>query len=127
MYAKVCVLVALIAVAFAQSTRPAPPAPSECQICEHLIAQARHHFNNNVTNEQALQRELLQECKHLPPNEPASAEQTCINMVNKNIDKIFSDIQAGDRDGQTCFDIGACSYIPTFQTRPPRPTRSNRK
>ncbi|KAK5969123.1 hypothetical protein GCK32_005862 [Trichostrongylus colubriformis] len=27
-------------------------------------------------------------------------------------------MQAGDRDGQTCFDIGACTSIPTFQTRP---------
>ncbi|XGW12167.1 hypothetical protein V3C99_013110 [Haemonchus contortus] len=116
MFLKLSVLVVLIAVAFAQ--RGTPPAPSECQICEHIIAQARHHFNNNVTNEKALQQELLNECKHLPPQEGASAEQTCIDMVNKNIDKIFSDIKAGDRDGQTCFDIGACTYIPTFQTRP---------
>ncbi|KAK6047664.1 surfactant protein B [Cooperia oncophora] len=115
MFVKACVLVALVAVAFAQ--RATPPAPTECQICEHLIAQARHHFNNNVRNEKALQQELLNECKHLPPQE-ASGEQTCIDMVNKNIDKIFSDIQAGDRDGQTCFDIGACTSIPTFQTRP---------
>ncbi|KAK6015003.1 hypothetical protein OSTOST_19581, partial [Ostertagia ostertagi] len=83
MFVKVCVLAVLISVALAQ--RPTPPAPSECQICEHLIAQARHHFNNNVKNEKALQQE---------------------------------DIQAGDRDGQTCFDIGACTSIPTFQTRP---------
>uniref|UniRef100_A0A7I4Y1M9 Saposin type B domain containing protein n=2 Tax=Haemonchus contortus TaxID=6289 RepID=A0A7I4Y1M9_HAECO len=116
MFLKLSVLVLLVAVAFAQ--RGTPPAPSECQICEHIIAQARHHFNNNVTNEKALQQELLNECKHLPPQEGASAEQTCIDMVNKNIDKIFSDIKAGDRDGQTCFDIGACTSIPTFQTRP---------
>ncbi|ETN71008.1 hypothetical protein RB195_017106 [Necator americanus] len=125
MYAKICVLALLVAVALAQT----PPAPSECQICEHLIGQARHHFNNNVTNEKALQQELLKECQHLPPNEGTSAEKTCIDMVNNNIDKIFSDIQAGDRDGQTCFDIGACTSIPTFQTRIPhtRITRANRK
>ncbi|KHJ87185.1 surfactant protein B [Oesophagostomum dentatum] len=103
------------------------PPPDECQICEHIIAQARHHFNNNVNNEAALQKELLQECHQLPPNEPASATQTCIDMVNNNIDKIFSDIQAGDRDGQTCYDIGACVTVPTFQTHPPRPTRGGRK
>ncbi|VDL64613.1 unnamed protein product [Nippostrongylus brasiliensis] len=124
MFVKASLVLALVCVAFAQQNTP--PAPSECDICEHLIAQARHHFNNNVNNEQALKKELLMECQHLPPQEGANAEQTCIDMVNNNIDKIFSDIQAGDRDGQTCYDIGACTSIPTFQTRPPhtRPTRA---
>ncbi|EPB77404.1 surfactant protein B [Ancylostoma ceylanicum] len=127
MFAKACILAVLVAAAFAQ--QPTHPAPSECQICEHLIGQARHHFNNHVTNKKDLEHELLKECEHLPPNEGPSAEQTCINLVNNNIDKIFSDIQAGDRDSQTCFDIGACTSVPTFQTRPPhtRQTRANRK
>ncbi|VDO66325.1 unnamed protein product [Heligmosomoides polygyrus] len=117
---------------FSQHTGPTPPAPSECDICEHLIAQARHHFNNGATTEAALQKELIQECEHLPPQEGASGEQTCKDMVNNNIDKIYSDIKAGDRDGQTCFDIGACTSIPTFQTRPahtrpPTVVRAQRK
>ncbi|KAK5972845.1 Surfactant protein B [Trichostrongylus colubriformis] len=88
MFVKFSLLVVLVSVAFAQQPTFAPP--SECQMCEHLIAQARHHFNNNVKNEKALQNELLNECKHLPPFEGPAAEQTCIDMVNKNIDKIFS-------------------------------------
>lgn len=33
---------------------------------------------------------LIQECEHLPPQEGASGEQTCKDMVNNNIDKIYS-------------------------------------
>lgn len=33
---------------------------------------------------------LIKECENLPPQEGPSAENTCKNMVNNNIDKIFS-------------------------------------
>uniref|UniRef100_A0A914CLV8 Saposin B-type domain-containing protein n=1 Tax=Acrobeloides nanus TaxID=290746 RepID=A0A914CLV8_9BILA len=83
-----------------------PPNEHECRICEFILAIAKHHFHNNITDEAALKAQLLAECGHISNSDD---QTTCKKIVNNNIDKIFADLKAGDRDGQTCVDIHYCT------------------
>uniref|UniRef100_A0A914CLB9 Saposin B-type domain-containing protein n=1 Tax=Acrobeloides nanus TaxID=290746 RepID=A0A914CLB9_9BILA len=101
----IVVALAIFAVASAQQ-----PNEHDCRICEFILAIARHHFHNNITDEAALKTQLLAECGHISN----SADQTtCKAIVNNNIDKIYADLKAGDRDGQTCVDIKYCTPAET--------------
>jgi hypothetical protein len=74
---------------------------------------ALHHFHNHVTDQTALQNELLSECRRLAAFEGQNASHHCTDVVNANIDKIFADLQQ-TQDGDfaasynTCYDIGEC-------------------
>ncbi|PAV72246.1 hypothetical protein WR25_00063 [Diploscapter pachys] len=110
---NLCIAIVVAFLAFYATAQRQPL--DGCQTCEWLMAMARWHFNNNVTDENALKTQLIIECQHL---HGGSAEvQQCIQIVNNNIDKIYSDLQAGDRDGQTCYDIGECTS-PSGETFP---------
>uniref|UniRef100_A0A914CMU5 Saposin B-type domain-containing protein n=1 Tax=Acrobeloides nanus TaxID=290746 RepID=A0A914CMU5_9BILA len=104
----IVVALAIFAVASAQTTKQ--PDLHDCRICEFILALAKHHFHNNITDEAALKAQLLAECAHISN----SADQTtCKNIVNNNIDKIYADLQAGDNAGQTCVDINYCTPAET--------------
>jgi len=96
----------LVALAVFAATSAQTPSEHDCRICEFIIAIARHHFNNSFTDEGALKAQLLTECGHISNTQD---QTTCKTIVNGNIDKIYADLQAGDRSGQTCVDIAYCT------------------
>ena len=74
-----------------------------CHTCEFIIGRAEHHIhNNNVSDENRLLRELEHECIQLAHSEGDQASVHCLNIVQKNIDKIYADISAGERPRQVC-------------------------
>ncbi|CAJ0586788.1 unnamed protein product, partial [Mesorhabditis spiculigera] len=107
----------LLLVAFAAVVVIAQRGHDPCHDCDFIIRQAEHHFHNNITDKTALKQELLVECQWLGRREGQQAAAHCTDVVNKQIDKIFADLQAGDRIWQTCEDIGECQPH-TGGTRP---------
>uniref|UniRef100_A0A914CMU0 Saposin B-type domain-containing protein n=1 Tax=Acrobeloides nanus TaxID=290746 RepID=A0A914CMU0_9BILA len=104
---KFAILVALAVFTVASAQQP---NEHDCRICEFIIAIARHHFHNNITDEAALKAQLLAECGHISNS---TDQATCKTIVNNNIDKIYADLKAGDRSGQTCVDINYCTPAET--------------
>jgi len=106
-----------------EDIRECPPRPSmmpelkrekrqrphnPCRTCEIIVNIARHHFHNNITNQAALQAQLLKECQHLVQNEGQAAADHCTMIVNQNIAKIFADMSTNHTARQTCTDIKEC-------------------
>jgi hypothetical protein len=85
-----------------------------CRTCDIVLNIARHHFHNNITDKAALQAQLLLECQHLAQFEGQEASAHCTQIVNNNMDKIYSDLSTGVSARQTCIDIREC---------PPRPSQ----
>ncbi|CAJ0586782.1 unnamed protein product, partial [Mesorhabditis spiculigera] len=110
----VLALAAVVVVALAQR-----PTPGPCQICDYLIAQAVHHFHNNINDKGALLTQLTQECNELGRYEGQDAVTQCKAMVAAQIDTIYADLTAGKDPWQTCFDLHECfGTEPTHGTRP---------
>jgi len=60
-----------------------------CRNCQLVMYLALHHFNNNITNEVALQHQLLTECAQLADFEGTAVAVHCTSIVNNNIHRIF--------------------------------------
>jgi hypothetical protein len=80
----------------------------ECRTCEIIINIARHHFHNNVTNQGALQAQLLRECDQLSDIDGPTAAAHCRQVINANIAQIFADMHTNKPAHQTCVDIKEC-------------------
>jgi hypothetical protein len=79
-----------------------------CRTCEIIVNIARHHFHNNITDQGALQAQLLVECQHLVQTESQAAADHCKMIVTNNIAKIFQDMSTNHTARQTCTDINEC-------------------
>uniref|UniRef100_A0AC34FE05 Saposin B-type domain-containing protein n=1 Tax=Panagrolaimus sp. ES5 TaxID=591445 RepID=A0AC34FE05_9BILA len=91
-----------------------------CRTCEFIIGRAEHHIHNrNVTDEKRLLRELEHECIQLAHSEGDQASVACLNLIQKDIDLIFNDINAGKRPRQICEDMGECHRMSGGTGAPP--------
>jgi len=108
-------LLYILGVALLATLTIAQRPSNDCRNCEVLLNIALHHFNNNITDKAALQRQLLLECNQLAPQEGQDGRAHCIAMVNDTMkmDKIFQDLQHGMRPFETCIDLMEC---PMFST-----------
>jgi hypothetical protein len=88
----------------------------DCRNCEFILSTAVYHFNNNIRDKAALQAQLLVECQQMSSQEGNQAAAHCQDVVYRNIDKIFVDLQNGVLPYQTCMDIGECSYPGTLHS-----------
>jgi hypothetical protein len=79
-----------------------------CQTCDFIVARAEHHFKPNETATQ-LQARLDFECQQLGHFQGQNASDHCKKIIDNNIQTIYSDIKAGKRPHQICFDIGECA------------------
>ena len=69
---------------------------------------ALHHFDNNITSQDALQIQLLNECVRLGQFEGADASAQCAQIVNNNITKIYMDLTTTHSMLYTCIDLMIC-------------------
>ncbi|PAV89747.1 hypothetical protein WR25_11216 [Diploscapter pachys] len=99
----------LISCVYGQTFRP---TPNNCTICHEIVGEAERRIHN-VTSQQALQNQLIQECHQIERRDGPDAGKNCLAIVNDNIATIYNDMKAGKRPSQTCYDIHACSTLPT--------------
>uniref|UniRef100_A0AC34R2E9 Saposin B-type domain-containing protein n=1 Tax=Panagrolaimus sp. JU765 TaxID=591449 RepID=A0AC34R2E9_9BILA len=85
----------------------------ECELCRNIVGAAERHFQNNVTTQDGLKRELDRECIKFSHTHDKNVSQQCINYVDANIATIFTEISQGKRPEQICTDILVCAGRPT--------------
>jgi hypothetical protein len=88
----------------------------QCRLCNIVVNTARHHFHNNITDEQALLDQLNAECANFAQQDPAFGA-ACTQFVAANYDKIYQDLVNGMHSHQTCVDIGSCMMMTTMQPK----------
>jgi uncharacterized protein (DUF2141 family) len=108
---------AVIVAVFGSGLAQTRPPPDPCRTCEIIVNIARHHFNNTVNDEAALQAQLLMECARLAQFEGQAASDHCTQVVNANIDMIYNDMHTNKTSRQTCQDIKECPMIIKRQKR----------
>ncbi|CAJ0951497.1 unnamed protein product, partial [Mesorhabditis belari] len=104
-------LIALIALSTVVLTqRPTGPQPtySPCQICYYIVSQAEHHLHRGRVEKGELQIALLEECESLRRYQGYQAVQTCVQMVDDNINTILNDVNANKNVTTICQDISQC-------------------
>jgi hypothetical protein len=89
-----------------------------CRTCEIIMNIAVHHFNNGINDKPALLAQLLTECTRLGQNEGPEAAAHCTDLVNNNIDTIYTDLSTGKHPRQTCVDIHECNGMMTTMSPP---------
>uniref|UniRef100_A0A914Y856 Saposin B-type domain-containing protein n=1 Tax=Panagrolaimus superbus TaxID=310955 RepID=A0A914Y856_9BILA len=102
----------LIAFGFVATVASMPfdvfPNFDPCQTCNFIVGRAEHHFKPNETATQ-LQSRLDFECQQLGHFQGQNASDHCKKIIDSHIQTIYSDIKAGKRPHQICFDIGECA------------------
>jgi hypothetical protein len=88
----------------------------DCRNCEIILSIAVYHFNNNIRDKEQLKQQLLTECQQLASQEGQAASSHCQDVVYRNIDRIFLDLENGVLPSQTCIDIGECGYPYTISS-----------
>jgi len=74
-----------------------------CRDCEIIMNLALYHFNNQITDQNALLSELQRDC-----SQQVQDVDHCLNMVQNNIQRIYRDLQNGMSPRNTCYDLGEC-------------------
>jgi hypothetical protein len=77
---------------------------STCQDCQVILEKAGTYFQGGISQADLLTK-LLADCGTFPTSNDQS---TCKDIVNKNIDFIYSDFQKGKNSGQVCDDLKIC-------------------
>jgi len=85
--------------------RDQPKATTWCRECEVMLSIAGHHYQTGMTEQTALQRQMLQECFQY---QNSDSVRHCTNLVNSDMPKIFMDLQKGMHSHEACVDLGEC-------------------
>jgi len=81
------------------------PTATWCRECEVMLSIAGHHYQTGITEQSALQRQMLQECYQY---QNVDSVHHCTNLVNNDMSKIFMDLQKGMHSHEACVDLGEC-------------------
>ncbi|CAJ0559173.1 unnamed protein product, partial [Mesorhabditis spiculigera] len=102
---SVLIFAVVAVIAFAQHTRP---TPGPCQICEYVVGQAEHHLHGRPVDKGELQIFLLADCESLRRFEGQVATDACIQLIDNNMDLIYTDVYNGKHVRDICNDLKQC-------------------
>uniref|UniRef100_A0A914XRV9 Saposin B-type domain-containing protein n=1 Tax=Plectus sambesii TaxID=2011161 RepID=A0A914XRV9_9BILA len=85
-----------------------------CNTCQIIIGVAKRHFNNNITDVNALKAQLDMECQALTQHGYTQTEaDNCQSLVDGNMNAIFMELQNNPTASpqKICQDLGQCTMV----------------
>uniref|UniRef100_A0A914WIH4 Saposin B-type domain-containing protein n=1 Tax=Plectus sambesii TaxID=2011161 RepID=A0A914WIH4_9BILA len=85
-----------------------------CNTCQIIIGVAKRHFNNNITDVNALKAQLDMECQALTQHGYTQTEaDNCQSLVDANMNAIFMELQNNPTASpqKICQDLGQCTML----------------